>query len=273
MTFRIRFPAGVMRAGLALAFAGTGSSAVLADETKEENGPWQVTLGAGVMQLPEYPGSDEGRTQALPLVSVRYKRFFLGGAPGSGSPGGLGAYLYESDRWSLGAVIAPDGIDPREESDDERLRGLGDIDASVRAGLFTSYRITSWLRLGASALTDVGDKQQGTIANLDAEFTYRPFPKLLLSGGPGISWTDEEYMQTYFGITGEQAARSAFSPYTPAGGVSTVRLSFGAQYLLGSNWFLGARVTAAQLQGDAADSPIVVEKNQNLYALFFGYRF
>jgi outer membrane scaffolding protein for murein synthesis (MipA/OmpV family) len=33
------------------------------------------------------------------------------------------------------------------------------------------------------------------------------------------------------------------------------------------------RATAAQLRGDAADSPIVVEKNQNLYALFFGYRF
>ena len=271
MTFRVRFHAGLMRMGLALALAGTGS-AVLAEEAKEAKGPWQATLGAGVMQVPEYPGSDENRTQALPLVSVRYKRFFLGGAPGSGSPGGLGAYLFENDKWSLGAVVAPEGRDPRKESDDERLRGLGDIDASIRGGLFTSYRI-GWLRLGASVLTDVGDKQGGTIANLDAEFTYRPFPKLILSGGPGVSWTDDEYMQTYFGITGEQAARSAFSQYTPASGVSTVRLSFGAQYLLGSNWFLGARVTAAQLQGDAADSPIVVEKNQNLYALFFGYRF
>ncbi len=267
MTFKIRFS----RAGLALALAAVGNAA-LADETQVEKSPWQATLGAGVALLPEYPGSDESRTQALPMVNLRYKRFFLGGAPGSGSPGGLGAYLYESDKWSLGAVVSPDARDPRRELDDERLRGLGDIDSTVRAGLFTSYRI-GWLTPSASALTDVGDKQQGTIANFDAQLTYRPFPKLILTGGPGVSWSDAEYMQTFFGVTAQQAARSAFAPYTPGGGVSVVRLSFGAQYLLTTHWFVGARATAARLQGDAADSAIVVDKNQNLYALFVGYRF
>jgi outer membrane protein len=261
----------MFKGGLALALAVMGSAA-LADERKENEKSWQATLGAGVAQLPEYPGSDENRTQALPLVSARYKRFFLGGAPGSGSPGGLGAYLYESDKWSLGAVVSPDARDPRKESDDARLRGLGDIDSTVRAGLFTSYRM-GWLTLKASALTDVADKDQGTIANLDAELTYRPFPKLVLSGGPGVSWSDKKYMQTFFGIDNEQAARSGLAPYTPGDGVNVVRLSFGAQYLLTPHWFLGARVTAARLQGDAADSAIVVEKNQNLYAMFFGYRF
>ena len=271
MIFTVQIFPRLTRVGLGLALTVWASTA-LADETKEEKRSFQATLGAGVVQMPEYPGSDENRTQALPLVSVRYKRFFLGGAPGSGSPGGLGAYLYESDRWTLGAVASPDARDPRKESDDERLRGLGDIDATVRAGLFTSYRI-GWLKLSASAMTDVADKQPGTIANLDAEFTYRPFPKLILSGGPGVSWSDKKYVQTFFGVTGEQAARSGFAPYTPAGGVSVVRVSFGAQYLLTPHWFLGARATAARLQGDAANSPIVVEKNQNLYALFFGYRF
>jgi outer membrane protein len=168
--------------------------------------------------------------------------------------------------------VSPDTRDPRKESDDARLRGLGDIDSTVRAGLFTSYRI-GWLTLKASALTDVADNDQGTIANLDAELTYRPFPRLVLSGGPGVSWSDKKYTQTFFGINNEQAARSGFAPYLPGGGVNVVRLSFGAQYLLTPHWFLGAHVTAAQLQGDAADSAIVAEKNQNLYAMFFGYRF
>jgi outer membrane protein len=222
--------------------------------------------------MPEYPGSDVSESRALPLISVRYKRFFLGGAPGSGSPAGLGAYLYEGDSWSLGAVVSRDATDPREESDDARLRGLGDIDATLRAGLFSSYRI-GWLTLSASAMTDVSGKQQGTVVSFDAEATYSPFPQLRLSAGPGVTWSDEDNMQTFFGVTSEQAARSAYVPYTPAAGVSAVRVSFGAQYLFASHWFLGARITAAQLQGDAAESPIVVDKNQNLYALFVGYRF
>jgi outer membrane protein len=248
------------------------ATATQADEKAKESGPWQVTLGAGVLNKPEYPGSKDYETRALPLISVRYKRVFLGGAPGSGSPGGLGVYLYDGESLKLGAVASPDTNDPREESDDVRLRGLGDIDSTTRAGLFTSYRI-GWLTLSANAMTDIGDKQQGTIANVDAQVTYSPFPKLMLSAGPGVTWSDEEYMQTFFGISGDQAARSAFAQFTPESGVSAVRVSFSARYLLSSHWFLGTQITAAQLQGDAADSPITADENQNLYAVFFGYRF
>jgi MipA family protein len=271
MTNGVRILSRLNRIGLALAFT-TLAGDVLAGETKPEKGPWEVTLGAGAVQVPEYPGGDENRTEALPLISVRYKRFFLGGAPGSGSPGGLGVYLVDGESLRMGAIISRDAMDPRDESDDARLRGLGDIDATVRAGLFTSYRF-GWLTLSASAMTDVGDKQQGTTANLDAEFTYRPIPKLILSGGPGVSWSNDEYMQTFFGVTNDQASRSAFAPYTAGGGVSVIRASIGAQYLVTRHWFVGARSTATRLQGDAADSPIVAEKNQILHALFFGYRF
>lgn len=69
------------------------------------------------------------------------------------------------------------------------------------------------------------------------------------------------------------AARSGLAPYTPEAGVSVVRVSLGAQYQFSGQWFAGLRIAAAQLQGDATDSPIVQDKNQNLYALFVGYRF
>ena len=271
MTMKKRMSARLAHAGLALVITGCATAAT-ADEKAQEKGPWQVTLGAGALYRPEYPGSDTYETRGLPLISVRYKRIFLGGAPGSGSPGGLGVYLYDGESLRLGVVASPDIQDPREESDDVRLRGLGDIEGTTRAGLFGSYRI-GWLTLSANAMTDVGDKEQGTIANFNAEATYHPIPKLTLSAGPGVTWSDEDYMQTFFGITGVQAARSAFTAYTPEAGVSSIQFSVGATYLLSSRWFLGARATVAQLQGDAADSPITADENQNLYALFFGYRF
>src|SRR5262245_52384084 len=64
------------------------------------------------------------------------RSLFLGGVPDTGAPAGLGAYLYEDKHWKLGAALSGDIIKPRKESDDSRhLRGLGDIDGTVRGGL------------------------------------------------------------------------------------------------------------------------------------------
>lgn len=267
-----QFSRWLTHTGVALMLGGVTNMAA-AEDAQPEKGPWDVTVGAAMVNMPEYPGSDENENRGLPMVSVRYKRFFLGGTPGAGSPAGLGAYLYEGEAFRLGAVVSMDAIEPREESDDPSLLGLGDIDAAIRAGVFASYRVASWLTLRGAGSTDVSDNDQGTTWSFDAEVTYRPTEKLTLSGGPGLVWSSREYMQTFFGIDDEQAARSGRAPYTPEAGVSAVRLSFGAQYAFTHHWFLGARITAAQLQGDATDSPIVLEKNQNTYALFAGYRF
>jgi outer membrane protein len=273
MKFGERF-SSLARAGLTLVLVGPAGAA-LADETSEpERKRWQVTVGAGVASLPEYPGSGNEETRALPIVNVRYGRFFLGGVPGgSGVGGGLGAFLYEDASWSFGAIVSGDFDDPRRERDDARLRGLGDVDGTVRAGVFASYRPLSWLSLSTSALSDVGGNGQGIVASFDAQATYRPFPRLGLSAGPGVVWASDEYSRTFFGVDADQAARSGFARYDAGGGANLVRFSVGAQYELTRQWSLGSRITAARLQGDAADSPIVEDKNQNTYALFVTYRF
>ncbi len=137
--------------------------------------------------------------------------------------------------------------------------------------MFASYRL-GWLTLRASAFSDVQDNEQGTEAAFDAELTYR-LPRLSLSAGPGVVWANGERMRTLFGIDTEQAARSGFPQYAAGSGASLVRFSLGAQYELTPRWSLVSRFIAARLQGDAADSPIVLNKNQESYALFVTYRF
>jgi outer membrane protein len=242
-----------------------------ADDAEKEHEPWNISLGAGVVSRPEYPGSKSSETRALPLVNVRHGRFFLGGVPGSGSPAGLGAYLYEDSSWNVGVVISGDVEDPRQESDDARLRGLGDIDGTARAGLFASYRV-GWVTLRGSAHSDVAGKGQGTIASFDAEATFHPLPGLTLSAGPGVTWGNRSYMQTFFGIDANQAARAGLAQYQVDSGANLARVSFGAQYELTPQWSLGSRITAARLLGDAADSPVVGDRNQNTFALFVAYR-
>jgi outer membrane protein len=209
------------------------------------------------------------------MVSVRYGRFFIGGVPGGGTPAGLGAYLYEDSHFKLGATLSADIIQPRKESYDSRhLRGLGDINGTVRGGAFASYTL-GWFTLHGNALYDLEDhhNHEGLLASLEATARYSPLPRLTLTAGPGVTFGNQRYMQTFFGIDALQAQRSSYAQYTPKGGVALVGFSVGAGYELTSHWSVGAHVAAERLQGDAGRSPIVENKNQNVYAMFAFYRF
>ena len=263
-----------LRAGATLLFVAPASIAIADEPPEQETKKWQVMLGAGAGSRPEYPGSDEDEIRPVPVVNIRYGRFFLGGVPGGGGGGGLGANLFGNDRWSFGAAVSFDIGEVREERDDPvQLRGLRDIDGTTRAGLFARYEITDWLELSANVLSDVGGEDQGLVASLELEASYQPLPRLRLSAGPGVTWGDDEYAQTLYGIDSGQSLRSGRALYDPGSSATTMRFSLGAQYALTSKWSLGSRITASRLLGDAADSPIAEDENASSYSLFVLYRF
>jgi outer membrane protein len=119
----------------------------------------------------------------------------------------------------------------------------------------------------------VSGKDQGTLAFLDLAARYRASGQLTLSAGPGITWADDSYMQTFFGVTPEQAARSRLPAYEAQGGVHMVRFAVGAAYRIDSQWSLAARLGTGRLAGDAERSPITRDRDQRLVALFASYRF
>jgi hypothetical protein len=59
-----------------------------------------------------------------------------------------------------GLAVSGDVIKPRKESDDAHLRGLGDIDSTVRGGAFASYTL-DWFTLRGSVLSDLGSDPVG----------------------------------------------------------------------------------------------------------------
>jgi MipA family protein len=252
-------------AGLAIA-AWQSTSARAADET------WQVTVGAGVISSPEYPGAADNKTTGVPLISATYGRYFIGSVPGTGVPAGVGAYLHQDKQWRVGVALGGDFGKAREESDDERLRGLGNIDGTARGGVFASYT-GSWYGVRANVMTDIGGKDQGTLASMDLEARYVPMKGLMLTAGPGFTWSDNEYTRTFFGVDATQSARSGLAKYEAKGGINAVRFSLGANYRLTPNWSLNARVTASELRRDAANSPITADKSQTTLGLFAAYRF
>lgn len=233
---------------------------------------WKFSLGLGVASAPLYPGGADTKVRALPVLSANHGRFFIGGVPGAGVPAGVGAYLVQDQHWRLGVGLGGNIDKPRKESDSPRLRGLGDIDRTALGALFGSY-VDPWFELRAGVLGDIGGKRQGTRVSLDAELRYALTERLMFTGGPGLTWADGRYTQTFFGIDAAQSASSGRAEYRAKSGINAVRIGLGAQYGLTQHWGLGARVIASTLRGAAADSPITEKRSQNTFAVFASYRF
>jgi MipA family protein len=250
----------------------TASMQAAAEESEANSfsDKWNVVLGAGAINLPRYPGSRDDYTRGLPAVSINYDRYFIGGAPGGGGPAGLGAYLVRTEHWAVGLTVGGDARKPRRASDDPILHGWGDIPATVRGGMFATYSI-EWLSIRGS-VSEAGH-HEGVIASLGAEAQLHPTPRLTLSVGPKVTWTDEQYAMTFFGIDAAQSEIAGVPPYRARAGLNMVSAEAGARYALTRNWSVAANVSYGRLQGDAANSPVTTDKTQRVISAFVLYRF
>ena len=118
-----------------------------------------------------------------------------------------------------------------------RLQGLGDIDRTVLGGVFAVYANRGVLAR-AHLATDIGGNGQGSVARLDIFGRFPGGERLAFFAGPGLTWSDRRHMQTYFGVTAEQSARSGFPQFDAGAGINSVRLSAGAAYRLDARWRL-----------------------------------
>jgi outer membrane protein len=232
---------------------------------------WKFIVGGGVINEARYPGSRYHFTRGLPLVSVSYGRFFIGAVPGGGTPAGAGAYLLHTEHWAVGLDIGGDARRPRRATDDPILRGWGDIPGTARAGIFATYT-RDWLSVRGS-VSDAVAHHEGLLASLAVEAKYHATERLTLSIGPEVTWVNNQYAQTFFGINAAQSEIAGIAPYRAKSGINTLGGSAGATYMLTDHWSLGTYVSYGRLQGDAANSPVTTNKTQRTYGAFVMYRF
>jgi MipA family protein len=232
------------------------ATAAVAQAPTPPKGDWQVTTGALVGVRPAYEGADKYKVMALPLIDVIWRdRVFLS------TQNGIGAWAYRANGFSIGGALNYEF--GREESlDRSQLDGLGDVDGAAQARLLMEYRAGP-LRLDATLARALGGSD-GTTARVGASFAYPLTEKLRLVPGIAAVWADDNYMDSYFGVTAAQAANSRArlgvgagkTAFDPKAGFKNVDLSLIAMYMLTPNWSLRGGGGVQFLVGDAADSPI-----------------
>lgn len=225
---------------------------------------WRISLGAGGIVAPEYPGADTYKVSPVPAIDVTYRNtVFLN------SRNGLGAYAINNDRYTLGGSLFFRG--GRDQDDSDRLRGLGNIDAAAQGRIFGRVAIGP-VDLGATLTKDFGGSG-GITADATVSSNFQIGERLKLTPGGFVTYGDDDFMQTWFGVSGEQSARSGLVRYDADASLKSVGLFVRGSYQLTERWSLASNIRLEYLTGDAADSPIVEQRVQPSFALTVNYRF
>lgn len=162
-----------------------------------------------------------------------------------------------------------------------RVRRLKDVDGAAELGGFIGYRFggavhgQEQLGMDLSIVHDVSDVYNGTLITGHVSYAALRSRELSVHVGAQTTWGDQDYQQTYFGISRSNAARSGLSTYRPSSGFRDVTLGVTVSHQFTERWGVLARGSLTRYVGDTADSPITREgsKTVGLMGVAGTYRF
>ena len=231
------------------------------EDTKDADRKWAISIGVAAGVAPDYEGSNDYGFGFGPNISASWRDtiFYKGKS--------LGANLIRKENFKAGVILAK--ASGRNEDDNDKLEGLGDVDGGIEAGGFISYKNKPW-RFKAEARQEVDSGHEGALVELSVG-TELPFTKPLVFVELGTTWASDDYMESFFGIDTQQSANSGLDRHNADAGFKDVNLSISVGYPITNRWRLGATMEYKRLLGDAADSPIVDDKNQFVAGIGFSY--
>jgi outer membrane scaffolding protein for murein synthesis (MipA/OmpV family) len=215
---------------------------------------WNFNIGGGVGIGPDYQGSDHYKVHPVTIGSLSYRNVLFVG------PAGAGANFFHVEGLRAGPVLGYRG--GRKETVDVHLKGMGNISASIEAGVFLDYDLGPFTLSGTyrHALTH---SNNGAIGRVQLDFEQKLFnDELDVHVGPEVDFGDSRYVTKWFGVTPAQAAASGFRVYTPHGGANGAGVYLTADYYFTPWLFLHSFGSIRELIGDAGNSPIVMKKEQ-----------
>lgn len=239
--------------------------ATVSDATSEATPPRPPPDIEGAIGLllhvnPEYQGARRYAPRLTPAGFLRWGRITITGAGGFTTrrhddvERGLGAELVrrESVRVKLGLRLD----NGRQENDSARLAGMGDVKRTVRARLSAQWDVAPGWRVGAGASVDALNQGGGYVLDVAASHEWALPGAATLTAGAAFSAAGDRYLQTWYGVTPEQAQRTGLPVYSPREGPLSASASLTWRAELGPRWagFVSGGVN--HLLGGAAHSPL-----------------
>lgn len=225
---------------------------------------WNVMVGAGAMYAPKFEGSDEFQVAPIPMISATF------GDRVTVDPSGLEVDVLKSNGFKFTIKGGYDMGGGRDEDDSDHLKGLGDIDAGALVGAQLSYEMGP-VEFYASVDKTIGGSD-GLVGQVGANVSHH-YDRFIFSAGASATFADDNHMESYFGVTATQSARSGLRQYEASAGLKRFDVEASVTYMATEHWIIRSQAGVGFLTGDAKDSPIVQNDMQPSAMLIVGYKF
>ncbi len=243
------------------AIAGDGAFGFL-------SGDWYLTLGATGMVAPRFEGSKKYLFSAQPIISL-------------GKAGNDVRFSSRNDNISL-ALIDGGGVRAGLNGKiifgrdaEHELQGLHDVRWGGEIGGFFEFYPTDWMRARAEVRHGIR-AHSGIVADIAVDAFHDVTPEIRISGGPRVSFASNDYFDTYYGVSAQEAAASGISQYNPGGGMRSAGVGGAVTWKATDNVTASLFTEYSRLMGPAADSTIVKERgsrDQLTVGVSTSYRF
>jgi outer membrane scaffolding protein for murein synthesis (MipA/OmpV family) len=229
---------------------------------------WQVGLGGGLLNMPDYRGSNRSQTYPYPFIMPIFRGERL-----QADEDGIRGMLFDSERIKFD--ISLDGSAPVKSHDNAAREGMPDLDPTFQVG--PMLRIKLWerensgpyqalsLNLPVRAAFSIGSGIDSVGWTAFPHLTYRYVAPLFkktwrlgLSGG--LLWGDETFHDYYYQVSDEFVSdeRASYNANAGYGGARLIAtLSHIGRDAFVSFYALYDRVDDASF----ADSPLVKQKD------------
>ena len=228
-----------------------------------------VSVGGGIGFKPDYEGSEDYEAVPIPFADVKFGNGMFIKLLGLN----LRANLIPDEMWRLGPVYNYRA--ERDDVDNNAVDDMKKVSDANELGIFGGLDINNWF-VSLSFLADVGDAHDGWYSGLKGGYNWIINPSWALSIGASMTYADDDYMETYFGVNRRDSERSGLDRYSADSGIKDVGLDLGVNWIINQNWSTKGIASYTRLVGDADDdSPVVDEgdEGQLFGAVLVVYKF
>ncbi|MGB7933112.1 MAG: MipA/OmpV family protein [Gammaproteobacteria bacterium] len=265
--------------GAVLACAFAASTAMAYDDVSSEIAANAGGfLGLGATYRPDYEGSDnyEAKIAAYGRYNMESGRYIsLGGTSGSERAARLKMNILTSKTsWEIGPVVQY-RFKRGGDVENNKVSNMQTVPNEQEAGGFVGYHAGD-LFLSMTGVYDISGESNGTLFYFNGLYHLPVNDRFEMAAGAYTTWASDDWMETYFGVSGPNAARSGLPKYSAGSGLKNAGVGLTGHYKFTRTWGMIGNVSYTRMLNDAEDSPLVKkvgDENQYTAVVALTYNF